>query len=277
MIRVSIFVRSATFARLPMTKVYTTEVTSESIPSDNPIHQRLLQAYYLALPFVKGDLLEIGCGEGRGIEPLLTKAARLMAVDRLQSTMERLRKQYPSADFRSFSFPPLSGIADNVYDTVVSFQVIEHIRDDRFFLEEIRRVLKPGGTALLSTPNRNMSLSRNPWHVREYSPQELADLASGYFPRVDVKGIGGTEKVMRYHERNRESVRKLMRWDILDLQHRLPAPILRIPYEIMNRINRNSLYRNSDELAASIQRTDYLLRDKPEGCLDLFLIVEKRS
>ena len=47
---------------------YTTEIASDKILSDNPIHQRLLQAYYLAKPYVKGDLLELGCGEGRGVE-----------------------------------------------------------------------------------------------------------------------------------------------------------------------------------------------------------------
>ena len=54
--------------------VYTTEIASDQIPSDNPIHQRLLQAYYEAAPFIEGDLLELGCGEGRGVEILTEKA-----------------------------------------------------------------------------------------------------------------------------------------------------------------------------------------------------------
>ncbi|MDH3709015.1 MAG: SAM-dependent methyltransferase, partial [Cyclobacteriaceae bacterium] len=43
---------------------FTTEITSDSISSDNPIHQRLLTAYYLAQPYISGHLLEVGCGEG---------------------------------------------------------------------------------------------------------------------------------------------------------------------------------------------------------------------
>ena len=48
--------------------IFTTEITSEKISSDNPIHQRLYKAYIESLPFISGDVLELGCGEGRGID-----------------------------------------------------------------------------------------------------------------------------------------------------------------------------------------------------------------
>ena len=54
-----------------MSTVYTTEIASDSVASDNPIHQRLLKAYVLAVDYVQGNLLEVGCGEGRGIDWLL--------------------------------------------------------------------------------------------------------------------------------------------------------------------------------------------------------------
>ena len=57
--------------------------------------------------------------------------------------------------------PPLK-FDDNSIDFVVTFQVIEHIKDDEKFVQEIHRVLKPGGKLILTTPNILMSLSRNP-------------------------------------------------------------------------------------------------------------------
>ena len=258
-----------------MAKVFTTEITSEKITSDNPIHQRLFKAYVVAKDYVKGDVLEVGCGEGRGIGLLTQNAQTFTAIDKLEPVLNELQKQYPEARFKSMNIPPFAGLADNAYDFVASFQVIEHIQDDKLFLKEIYRVMKPGATALLTTPNRKMSLSRNPWHVREYLPKELESLAATIFSEVKLKGITGNDKVMSYYEQNKKSVQKFTRWDILNLQYRLPAPLLRIPYEILNRWNRNKLQGSDNKLVSDIRHEDYIVVDDASHALDLLLIVKK--
>ncbi|MFT7270485.1 MAG: 2-polyprenyl-3-methyl-5-hydroxy-6-metoxy-1,4-benzoquinol methylase, partial [Roseivirga sp.] len=212
---------------------YTTEIASDKIPSDNPIHQRLLRAYYLAVPYIQGDLLELGCGEGRGVELLAPLAKSYIALDKIHSVIGELKAKHPRLDFRQAVFPPFDGLADNSFDTIVSFQVIEHVKKDKEFLAEIYRVLKPGGKAILTTPNIKKTLSRNPWHEREYTAQALTDLAASIFPKVEMKGVAGNEKVMTYYEDNKKSVQRIMRFDIFNLQYRLPAPLLRIPYDIL--------------------------------------------
>lgn len=254
---------------------YTTEIASDTIPSDNPIHQRLLQAYYLAKPYVKGDLLELGCGEGRGVELLSPLADSYLALDKIQEVIDRLREKYPDVSFEQAVFPPFSKLKDNSFDSIVSFQVIEHVKDDAGFLKEIHRVLKPGGVAVLTTPNIKMTLTRNPWHVREYTAGELTQLASKYFSKVKMKGVGGNEKVMAYYEQNKKSVEKITRFDIFNLQYRLPASLLRIPYDILNRVNRNKLNTANSGLVAEIVHDDYVLTETGEEGLDLFLILEK--
>lgn len=254
---------------------YTTEIASDKIPSDNPIHQRLLRAYYLAVPYIHGDLLELGCGEGRGVELLEPLANNYIALDKIQHVIDRLKAKYPSLDFRQALFPPFVGIADNSFDTIVSFQVIEHVKQDKEFLKEIYRVLKPGGKAVLTTPNIKKTLSRNPWHVREYTAQQLTDLAASIFPKVEMKGVAGNEKVMAYYEDNKKSVQRIMRFDIFNLQYRLPAPLLRIPYDILNRMNRNKLSDQNGGLVNEISQEDYLLTDVADSALDLFLVVQK--
>lgn len=254
---------------------YTTEIASDSIPSDNPIHQRLLKAYYLAKPYIKGGLLELGCGEGRGVDLLAPLSETYVALDKIQEVIDTLKAKHPALDFRQAVFPPFTGIPDNTFDSIVSFQVIEHVKADGDFLAEIFRVLKPGGKAVLTTPNIKKTLSRNPWHVREYTAVELTELAKKYFDKVEMKGVGGNEKVMTYYEENKRSVERITRFDIFNLQYRLPAPILRIPYDILNRMNRNKLNTANTGLVSEINHEDYLLVDNADEALDLFLILEK--
>lgn len=255
---------------------YTTEIASDKLISDNPIHQRLLKAYIAAKPWISGDLLEVGCGEGRGVQELLPLAKSYVGLDKIGEVIFMLRTKFPGVDFRQAVIPPFVGFADNSVDTIVSFQVIEHIADDRLFLQEIYRLLKPGGKAIISTPNITHTLSRNPWHEREYTPQQLIDLSASIFDKVEAKGVGGNDKVWAYHEANRKSVQKIMRFDIFDLQHKLPASILRMPYEVLNRMNRKKLHQQQGSSVVEITHDDFPLVENPMKGLDLFYVLWKK-
>jgi SAM-dependent methyltransferase len=158
---------------------------------------------------------------------------------------------------------------------VVSFQVIEHIENDKLYLQEINRVLKPGGLAMITTPNRSLSLTRNPWHIREYLPDELQILAASVFREVKLKGISGNAKVMAYYDQNKRSVEKLTRYDIFNLQYKLPAAVLRVPYELLNRYNRNKLKTADNSLVLDIHHDDYMVVENPAEGLDLLLMATK--
>src|SRR5262245_24449968 len=103
-----------------MAKIFTTEITSDQITSDNPIHQRLFKAYVVARDYIRGDVLEVGCGEGRGVETMLTHSKSFTAVDKIKSVIEELQKKFPTGSFMSMNIPPLSPLADNTYDVVIS-------------------------------------------------------------------------------------------------------------------------------------------------------------
>jgi len=256
--------------------VFKTEITSDNITSDNPVHQRLLKPYVTIREEISGKVLELGCGEGRGIEQLLASADNYLGLDKIEEVIEKLQMKFPDAEFIKSIFPPVNILKSECFDFIVSFQVIEHIKDDRMFLKEIYRLLKPGGVAIISTPNIKMSFSRNPWHIREYTAKELLDLAGQIFDKVVAKGISGNSKVMQYFADNKRSVEKIMKYDILDLQHRLPAFLLKIPYEILNRMNRNALKKGDDQLVRSINHEDYIITDTPDESLDLFYYLFKK-
>jgi SAM-dependent methyltransferase len=153
--------------------------------------------------------------------------------------------------------------------------VIEHIKRDKDFVKEVSRVLRKGGKFIVSTPNAPMSLTRNPWHIREYTEQQLRDLLAADFSSIEAYGVNGNDKIMQYYEQNRLSVERIMRYDILDLQHRLPRWILQIPYDVMNRLNRRRLLENNNSLTRSIKMEDYTIGEISPQSFDLYYIATK--
>lgn len=255
-----------------MKKMQTAERVSTEA-SDNYVFQRSLLAYRHAAAMVHGDVLEIGTGTGYGIQLLAPHARRFITVDK---SMPRSVRQNARTDFYLMEVPPI-GFESGSFDCVVCFQVIEHIAGDIEFVREVVRVLRPGGRFIVTTPNAPMSLTRNPWHVREYNADELRNLLECHFSSVETLGVAGNEKVHEYYEKNRRSVERMARFDVLDLQHRLPAWMLRGPYDLLNRINRRRLLAANRELTCSIAADDYSIvpYDEKCRCFDLFFVATK--
>ena len=254
-----------------MAKIHTAERVSNRDASDNYVFQRSILAYYKAAELVSGDVLEIGTGMGYGVEVVAPAADKYVTIDKSCAYNVELPA---NAEFRQMTVPPLD-FADESFDYVISFQVIEHIKNEKEFVAEVSRVLRKGGKFIVSTPNAPMSLTRNPWHVREYTAEELKKLLSKEFSQIDMMGVGGNEKIMEYYEANRRGVERITRFDILDLQHRLPRWMLQIPYDILNRLNRRRLLDQNNELTSSITMEDYSIEAVTEECFDLYFIAQK--
>lgn len=253
-----------------MAKVTTAERVSTD-PSDNYVFQRSLLAYRHAAEMVHGDVLEIGTGTGYGIKWLAPKSKRFITIDK---DMPETLCQHAKSEFYRMEVPPI-GFDSNSFDYVVAFQVIEHIEEDMQFVREVARVLRPEGKFIVTTPNAPMSLTRNPWHVREYNADELRNLLECNFSKVEAFGVVGNDKVMEYYAKNRRSVERIARFDIFDLQHRLPHKLLQKPYDMLNRWNRKRLLRDNAKLTTSITCSDYAIEPYREGCFDLFFVATK--
>lgn len=91
----------------------------------------------------KGDVLDIGCGNKPYIELFGNRISSYVGCDIIQSSEGAVDILCPATDI------PLP---DNSKDTVFSTQVIEHVADHRKLLSEAYRILKPGGTLIISGP-----------------------------------------------------------------------------------------------------------------------------
>jgi ubiquinone/menaquinone biosynthesis C-methylase UbiE len=99
------------------------------------------------------DVLEIGCGSGYGAYLLSTLAPKsYTGLDVMEEQIALAKKQYPQFDFIVQGAEDLSRFADSSKDVVVIFGVLHHIPDWRKAIDEIIRVLKPGGSLFLEEP-----------------------------------------------------------------------------------------------------------------------------
>jgi SAM-dependent methyltransferase len=183
----------------------TGERTLPDVPAENYWFQRHLAVYQWIAGRVSGlRVLDMACGEGYGSEVLARSARSVVGVDANPEAHEHARLRYvrPNLAFERGMVENFGTPAE--YDAVVFLQTIEHVQDPEAVLAHFGRLLAPGGTAYVSTPNvltlapAGRSKSDNPWHVREYRAGEFEDLCRSAFPQVEVLGLFHARK-LRLH------------------------------------------------------------------------------
>ena len=135
--------------------------------------------YVFALPIVEDKtVLDIACGTGYGLALLKKNAKHVAGVD---LDIEAAKEARSECDERAavllgdgLQLP----FADESFDAVTSFETLEHLHERGAFLTELKRVLRTGGKLVLSTPNANYTKPvngkpSNPFHIFEYTPEEL--------------------------------------------------------------------------------------------------------
>jgi SAM-dependent methyltransferase len=162
----------------------TGERTVPGVPCENYWFRRHEAAYLELLPYCRDAVvLEAGCGEGYGADLLAAVARRMIALDCDEPTVRHVRRAYPRVHAVRGNLDALP-LRRSTVDIVANLQVIEHLWDQRRFLTECVRVLRPRGLLLVTTPNRitfspGRNTPLNPFHTRELSAAELAELLRG--------------------------------------------------------------------------------------------------
>jgi ubiquinone/menaquinone biosynthesis C-methylase UbiE len=146
--------------------------------------------YIFASHFVKGKLvLDIACGEGYGSNMLAGIASHVVGVDISEEAVEHAKQQYqkPNLEFMHGSCDAIP-LADSSIDVVVSFETIEHHDRHEEMLQEIKRVLKPDGILIISSPDKYEYSDKpggtNIYHVKELYRHEFDGLIAHHFQNM---------------------------------------------------------------------------------------------
>jgi 2-polyprenyl-3-methyl-5-hydroxy-6-metoxy-1,4-benzoquinol methylase len=180
----------------------------ESIPLDCKPERFALRRAFLLSGVSAGDVVvDLGCGAGEFSAALLEAGARVVGVDVAREALRRAGERAGAADLRLWRVGEPLPVDDASADVVWAGEVIEHVADVAPWLSEVRRVLRPRGTLLVSTPHHGpgvllrLALSRRAFsehfeprsdHVRFLSPSTLgALLADLGFEVASMRSVGG--------------------------------------------------------------------------------------
>ncbi len=136
-----------------------------------------LERYKLAERYCKDKtVIDLGCGTGYGSKLIANKGAiKVYSFDIDPNAINYAKNNYPDDKvIYTTSNADNTKLPDNFADIVLNFEVIEHLKNPEKLIAEIYRILKPGGVCIISTPNRLTSFSDNPYHIKEFTLNELS-------------------------------------------------------------------------------------------------------
>ena len=169
-----------------------------------------------------GTMLDVGCGQGFESARFLAPGRRVVGADYSAEAVEAASRTYGAAGLETAQMNALAlGFAEGSFAWGCSSHLIEHFDDPEGHVAELARVLRDDGTAFFLTPNAPADFE-NPFHIHLFEPPELRALLSRYFHDVTVQGLDAVPHVKADFTARRVRAQKVLRFDFLDLRHKIP-------------------------------------------------------
>ncbi|HEY4529478.1 MAG TPA: methyltransferase domain-containing protein [Luteimonas sp.] len=266
------------------------EVTGERVLEDDyrqslggyTIYAMHAASYAFAEPLCAGKrVLDLGCGSGYGTHRIAGHAAEVHGVDVAADAVAFADARYRKSNlhFRQVAAGARLPFEDGSFDVVLSFQVIEHVEDPAGYLGEAHRVLAPGGSLVLITPdrrNRLLPMQRpwNRWHLHEYSLEELAGFAARQFRVVRRLRMGAPWAIARVE------IERYARTKWLTLPMTLPfmPEWVRVAgLDVVHRLMGARTTRRAPEPQAGygFGEADFIIAEDPPNSLNLVVVAER--
>jgi len=238
--------------------------------------------YKAARKLVSGKrVLDWGCNDGYGTA-VLSADASVVGLDVSPQLIATARAKYPQIDFHCFA-GERAPFSDGSFDVVLFFQTIEHISNPIDTLREIKRVLKPGGELIVTTPNATLRLQGgalwNPFHVREYSGPEFVACLSQVFAVVDLDGLNAIDSIRaieltrlekrRYKTHLLKLAADAVRQTIENAQHDRFEVVPQLKLFIKNRQDHPEMTLNEARTLMETQEVFFYQKQAVEQCFSL--------
>ncbi len=162
--------------------------------SFEPVFFEHFARYKFAQKYVKNKkTLDAACGTGYGSYYLTKQAKEVQGIDISEETINFCNQNYQK---KSLTFDVMdvgaTSFLDNYFNTIISFETIEHLENVPNFLDEMKRILKPKGHFIVSTPIKGVYdqtfIGDNPFHLNEMTIDEFKNVLNARFQIVEMYG-----------------------------------------------------------------------------------------
>ena len=235
----------------------------------NPTWQRHVAAYALAEPHLPaGRIADLGSGVGHSYD--LLAGRETVGIDVDPEALAGQERETVVADMRRLP------LADDSFDGALAIHSVEHVPDPERAVAEAARIIRPGGVAVLVTPNR-LTFARpdeiiDPYHYVELDPRQAERLCRPWFESVEVRGIFGSPRYLELVADQRARLNRLLRLDPMRLRRLVPRRGRQRLYDLLLARAR----RDPDPRAAVIRVADFDLREEElDDCLDVVVICRR--
>ncbi len=254
--------------------IFRGERSDASIDYLLPTFYQHVRAYEFCQSYISNKVvMDIGCGTGYGSFLLCKRAKCVIAFDRDVNSINRAKEQYSNRKINFFISdiynPP--SLTDKA-EVIIALQVIEHLRSPGLMIENALKQLQKEGIFIISTPNKSKGYNKNPYHIKEFSYQELSHLLKKYFTEVVIYGLHGDRLVKVYEKERKKSIMGIFKYDKFGIRNLLPLKMRIILFEFFTRKIRKGLIRNKVNLVSAISMENFYISPKTKESIDLIAV-----
>jgi len=231
-------------------------------------HQKMYQ--YVSQK-VKGlSVIDVGCGTGEGDIELAKNAASVLGIDRDLASIEHANKYFKRPNLKYKCLDLMNISLNSKFDMTLSFQVIEHLIHVDEYLLLLGKITKTKGKVIISTPNSiTQSYNENPFHIHEFTINELQHVLLKHFTKVKILGLFGDKNLLYYEKIRKHNINKIFSLDCFNLRRFIPRQVKMLLFSLLVFVVRKDI--DSQQISIS----SYRIGKYQDDCIDLIAICEK--